>query len=60
MAKVFNLFERFVIRRLAKKVVKLVPELKEKGLEIVEKHADEIIEKVKEAIVKFIEEHKNK
>lgn len=60
MAKVFNWFERFVIRRLAKKVVKLVPELKEKGLEIIEKHADEILEKVKETIVKFIEEHKNK
>ena len=59
MAKVFNLFERFVIRRLAKKIVKLVPELKEKGLEIIEKHADEILEKVKETIVKFIEEHKN-
>ena len=59
MAKIFNLFERFVIRRLAKKVVKLVPELKEKGLEIVEKYADEILEKVKETIVKFIEEHKN-
>ena len=60
MAKVFNWFERFVIRRLAKKVVKLMPELKEKGLEIVEKYTDEILEKVKETIVKFIEEHKNK
>ncbi len=60
MAKVFNWFERFVIRRLAKKIVKLMPELKEKGLEIIEKYSDEILEKVKEAIVKFIEEHKNK
>lgn len=60
MAKVFNWFERFVIRRLAKKVVKLMPELKEKGLEIIEKYKDEILEKVKETIVKFIEEHKNK
>lgn len=60
MAKVFNLFERFVIRRLAKKVVKLMPEFKEKGLEIVEKYTDEILEKVKETILKFIEEHKNK
>ena len=60
MAKVFNFFERFVIRRLAKKVVKLIPELKEKGFEIVEKYADEILEKIKETIVKFIEEHKNK
>ena len=60
MAKVFNWFERFIIRKLAKKVVKLMPEFKEKGLEIVEKHADEILEKVKETILKFIEEHKNK
>ena len=60
MAKVFNLFERFVIRRLAKKVVKLMPEFKEKGLEIAEKYSDEIFEKVKETILKFIEEHKNK
>ncbi len=60
MTKLFNWFERFFIRRLAKKIVKFVPELKEKGLEIVEKHADEILEKVKETIVKFIEEHKNK
>ncbi len=60
MAKVFNFFERFVIKRLAKKVVKLIPELKEKGLEIVEKYTDEIMEKVKETILKFIEEHKNR
>lgn len=60
MAKVFNWFERFVIRRLAKKVVKLIPELKEKGFEIVEKYADEILEKIKETIIKFVEEHKNK
>ena len=60
MSKVFNLFERFVIRRIAKKVVKLMPEIKEKGFEIIEKYSDEILEKVKETIVKFIEEHKNK
>ncbi len=60
MAKLFNLFERFVIRRIAKKIVKLLPELKEKGLEIIEKYKDELLEKVKETIVNFIEEHKNK
>ena len=60
MAKVFNWFERFIIRKLAKKVVKLMPEFKEKGLEIIEKYSDEILEKVKETILKFIEEHKNK
>ncbi len=58
MAKLFNLFERFVIRRIAKKIIKLTPELKEKGLLIAEKYADEILEKVKETIFKFIEEHK--
>ena len=60
MKKIFNLFERFVIRRIAKKIVKLVPEVKERGVEIVERHADEILEKVEETIIKFIEEHKNK
>ncbi len=60
MKKIFNLFERFVIRRIAKKIVKLVPEVKERGIEIVERHADEIFEKVEETIIKFIEEHKNK
>ena len=60
MAKVFNLFERFVIRRITKKIIKLAPVLKEKGLEILEKHTDEIIEKVEETIVKFIEGYKNK
>ncbi len=60
MAKVFNWFERFVIRRLAKKVVKLMPEFKEKGLEIVEKYADEILEKVKETVIRFVEENKSK
>ena len=60
MTKIFNLFERFVIRRIAKKIIKLAPELKEKGFEIIEKYSDEILEKVKETILKFIEEHKNK
>ncbi len=60
MTKVFNWLEKFVIKRIAKKIVKLMPELKEKGIEIIEKHADEILEKVKETILKFLEEHKNK
>ncbi len=60
MAKVFNLFERFVIRRIIKKIIKIAPVLKEKGLEILEKHTDEILEIVEETIVKVIEGYKNK
>lgn len=59
MAKVFNFFERFVIRRITKKIIKIAPVLKEKGLDILEKHADEFFEKLEETIVKFIEKHKN-
>ena len=59
MATKFNFFERFVIRRIIKKYIKYAPVLKEKGLEILEKHTDEFLEKLEETIVKFIEKYKN-
>lgn len=55
----FNLIEKFFIKRFAKKIVKLLPELKIKGIEIIEKQTDELLEKVKECIVGFIESRKN-
>lgn len=53
----FNFIERFIIRKAAKKFVKHLPELKLKGIEIIEKHTDELLQKVKEAIIDFIKSH---
>lgn len=54
-----NWIENFVIKRIAKKVVKALPSLKEKGLEIIETHAEEIFQKVKITIFNYLQEHKN-
>lgn len=55
-----NWFEKFVIKRVAKKVVSLFPEIKAKGVEIIETHKEELLEKIQITILKFIEEFKNK
>ena len=56
----FNFIEKFLIKKLAKKVIKTIPELKEKGVKIIEKHSEEIFEKLEILIIKFIEKYENK
>ena len=62
--KAVNWFERLVIRRIAKKFVKKIPDLKNEALEIIETKTPELLElideKIKETVLKFVEEHKNK
>lgn len=56
----FNLLEKVVLKHIAKKIVGIFPDIKVKGVEIVEKYAEELFNKIEIAIVKFIEEHTNK
>ena len=62
--KALNWFERFVIRRIVKKFVKKLPDLKNDALEIIATKTPELLElideKIKETVLKFVEEHKNK
>ena len=53
----FNLLEKVVLKHVAKKVIDIFPDLKTKGVEIVEKYAEELFDKIEIAIVKFVEEH---
>lgn len=56
----FNWFEKFVLKRAAKKLVKIFPDLKEKGVKIIEEHAEEFFNKIQITVLKFIEEYENK
>lgn len=51
----FNWLENFFIKRMVKKIIKLFPKLKEKGLLAIEKHGDELKQMVEIKIVEFIE-----
>ena len=56
----FKWLEKFVIKRIIKRISKELPELKEKALEYWKDNKDEIIEKVKDVIVDFIKSKTNK
>ena len=53
-----NAIENWVIKRFAKKLINSLPDLKDKGLDIIEKHAEELFNKIQISIGKFVEEHK--
>ena len=53
-----NAIENWVIKRIAKKVIGVLPDLKEKGADIIEKYTEELFNKIQIAVVKFVEEHK--
>ena len=57
--KLFNWFERFVIRKAIKGILKKLPLLKKQGAEILEKHADEILDKIKEVIINYLKKFAN-
>ena len=56
----FNWLEKFVIKRIVKRISNELPELKEKALEYWEDNKDEILDKVKDVIVDFIKSKTNK
>lgn len=55
-----NWFEKFVIKKFAKKIIKKFPDLKEKGVDFIEENAEKLFEKIEIAIVQFIEKCENK
>lgn len=62
-----NAIEKFIIKRIAKKIIKKLPDLQEKGKEVVNEYlqkieinAEELFEKVEIAIVKYFEKFENK
>lgn len=55
----FNFLEKFIIKRIVKKIIKAFPSLKEKGLKIYEENKEEILQKVKVTILEYVEKHKD-
>lgn len=55
-----NWLEKFFIKRVAKKIIKKFPDLKNKGVDIVEKNAEKLFEKIEIAIAQFVEKFENK
>ena len=55
-----NWIENFVIKRIAKKLAKAIPALKEKGVEYIEEHAEELVQKVKITIFEYLQKLANK
>lgn len=56
----FNFIEKFILKRLAKKIIKKFPTFKEKGVDFVEENAEKLFEKIEMAIVQFVEKSENK
>lgn len=56
----FNWLEKFVIKRIAKKLLKVFPTLKEKGAKLIEENEEEILQKVKVTIFEYIQKLKDK
>lgn len=46
----FGIIKKKILKSIIKDVAKELPTFKQKGLELIEEHKDEIIEKVKKAI----------
>lgn len=55
-----NWFEKLLIKKLAKKIIKKFPEFKEKGVDFVEENAEKLFQKIEVAIVQFVEKFENK
>ena len=55
-----NFLEKWVIKQFAKKIIKTLPDLKEKGKEIIEKHSEEIFNKIQITILQVVDKYENK
>jgi hypothetical protein len=55
----FNFIEKFILKRLAKKIVNKLPKLKEKGVDFIEKESKELLAKIEKVILNYIEKYKN-
>ena len=58
--KAFNFIEKLFLKHFAKKIVKLLPDLKKLGIEVIEKHTEELLDYLEIAVIKFIEKYENK
>lgn len=54
-----NAIENWVIKRFAKKVIALLPDLKDKGVDLIEKYSEELLNKIQIAVVQFVEKHES-
>jgi uncharacterized membrane-anchored protein YjiN (DUF445 family) len=52
----FSWIKKKILKSIIKDITKSLPQLKDKGLILIEEHKDEVIEKVKEAITKTIKD----
>ena len=62
-----NWIEKIIIKKMAKRIIKKLPDLQEKGIEVIneysekiEKSAENLLEEIKITIVKHIEKFENK
>jgi len=51
----FNWLKKRVLKSIVKDIVKKLPIYKDKALDFVEEHIDEILQKIKDAIINIIE-----
>lgn len=56
----FNFLEKILIKRIAKKLMNTYPSFREKGIEIIKEHHDEIMLKVKNVVFQVINSNKKK
>ena len=56
----FNFLEKILIKRIAKKLMNVYPSFREKGLEIIKEHHDEIMFKIKNVVFQVINSNKKK
>ena len=62
-----NWIEKIIIKKMAKRIIKKLPDLQEKGIEVIneysekiEKSAENLLEEIKITIVKHIEKFETK
>lgn len=56
----FGFLEKLLIKRIAKKLIKAYPSFREKGLEIIKEHHDEIMFKIKNVVFQVINSNRKK
>lgn len=55
-----NFIVKWVMKHVAKKIVKKFPDLKQKGVDFIEKNQEKLFAKIEIAIAQFVEKFENK
>lgn len=55
-----NAIEKWVLKHVAKKIVKKFPDLKQKGFDFIEKNQEKLFAKIEIAIAQFVEKYESK